>query len=775
MPINPGQIRPVDLTRLLNSTPLGTLLSDRQLRRHREMAGFKISDDGGHTVHLLKYTAWLRDFYHRRAEMPPQDYEAMKEAARARNAEKSRTGRDIGNIPEVADPDRKKMCERNFRSFCESYFPETFSLEWSDDHLKVIAKIEQAVLHGGLFAMAMSRGSGKTSITECACLWAMFYGHRDFVLLISATAPAAAEILDSVKKELLDNDLLLEDFPEVVFPIHKLGGISNKCPGQLCNGARTRINWTANSVVLPTIKGSKAAGAIIRVTGITGRIRGMKFKRPDDAKPVRPSLVIIDDPQTTESANSLEQTRKRVRVLAGDVLGLAGPGQKISGIMPCTVIRLGDMADQILNSTTHPEWNGERTKMVYSFPSNEKLWEQYAEIRADSLREHGDIRDATAFYESHKKEMDEGAKVAWAARYNHDELSAIQHAMDLKLQDEIAFYAEYQNEPLPENLREDKIMSADEIAKKTNGMNRGEVPVGCSYITMFIDVQKELLYWLVAAWEENFTGYVIDYGTYPEQYRRYFLLKDARPTLQDAAPGAGLEGSIYNGLEKVCGAYLNKEWRRDDGAMMKIERCLIDANWGQSTDIVYQFCRQSTHSAVLLPSHGRYIGAASKPFSEYRRQPGDRIGHNWMIPNVRGKRAIRHALFDTNYWKSFIHARLSVAMGDKGCLSIFQCNPILHQLFAEHLTSEYRVKTEGRGRKVEEWKLRPEASDNHWLDGIVGCAVAASMLGARLPSTGESDKPIKQRRNIDLSKTQKKLYFSGERKILNPSGRKRLN
>jgi len=32
---------------------------------------------------------------------------------------------------------------------------------------------------------------------------------------------------------------------------------------------------------------------------------------------------------------------------------------------------------------------------------------------------------------------------------------------------------------------------------------------------------------------------------------------------------------------------------RDDGAMMRIGRCLIDANWGQSTDVVYQFCRQS--------------------------------------------------------------------------------------------------------------------------------------------------------------------------------------
>ena len=100
---------------------------------------------------------------------------------------------------------------------------------------------------------------------------------------------------------------------------------------------------------------------------------------------------------------------------------------------------------------------------------------------------------------------------------------------------------------------------------------------------------------------------------------------------------------------------------------MRIERCLIDANWGISTDVVYQFCRQSAHAAVLLPSHGRFVGASSVPFSEYKRKLGDRVGHNWRIPNVQGKRAVRHVVFDTNYWKSFLHARLAVAMGDRGC------------------------------------------------------------------------------------------------------------
>lgn len=744
MAIDPTQLKPSELVRLLNSTSLGTVAEGTKVFRHRQQAGFRISPDG-RTVNLFKYLAWLVDERHReKTETETRDYEAMKEAARARNAALSQAGRDIGQLPAVIDSKRMEDCRNNFRLFCESYFPLTFNLEWSDDHLRVIAKIEQAVLHGGLFAMAMPRGSGKSTLAETACLWAMVYGHRDFVTLIGSDEGHALSMLDSIKAELESNELLLEDFPAICYPIHCLEGIANRCGGQLYQGNRTQISWTANEVVLPTIEGSPASGAVIRVAGITGRIRGMKFKR-SDGQTVRPSLVILDDPQTDESARSLSQCANRERILAGAVLGLAGPGQKISGIMPCTVIRPGDMADRILDTEKHPEWNGERTKMVYAFPDNEKLWDRYAEIRADSLRAHGDLREATAFYRANQQAMDAGAKVAWLPRFNHDEASAIQHAMNLKLQDETAFWAEYQNEPLPENVGEDEQLTVDEIAQKLNGQKIGEIPIGCNHLTMFIDVQGKLLFYVVAAWESDFTGYVVDYGAYPDQRRRYFTLRDARPTLLDEKKGAGLEGSIYAGLETLTGEYLSKEWKRDDGAMMKIERCLIDANWGTSTDVVYQFCRQSNHAAVLYPSHGRYVGASSTPFAEYKKKRGDRVGHNWRIPNVHGKRAIRHVLYDTNYWKSFIHARLAAVMGDRGCLSLFGRDPARHQLFAEHLTAEYRVKTSGRGRSVDEWKLRPEAHDNHWFDGIVGCAVAASIQGAILPGTQEIAKPVAKR------------------------------
>jgi len=74
--------------------------------------------------------------------------------------------------------------------------------------------------------MAMPRGSGKTTICECACIWAALNGHREFVCLIGSDEGHAMDMLDSIKMELDGNELLLADYPEVVFPIQALDGIA---------------------------------------------------------------------------------------------------------------------------------------------------------------------------------------------------------------------------------------------------------------------------------------------------------------------------------------------------------------------------------------------------------------------------------------------------------------------------------------------------------------------------------------------------------------------
>jgi hypothetical protein len=162
----------------------------------------------------------------------------------------------------------------------------------------------------------------------------------------------------------------------------------------------------------------------------------MKHKRPDGVS-VRPSLVLIDDPQTDESARSPSQCANRERILAGAILGLAGPGKKIAGLMTLTVVRPDDLADRILDRDKHPQWQGERTKMVYSFPTERgALGSEYAELRAEGLRADAGHRRGDGVLRQHRTAMDEGAVIAWPERFNHDELSAVQHAMNLRLQNE---------------------------------------------------------------------------------------------------------------------------------------------------------------------------------------------------------------------------------------------------------------------------------------------------------------------------------------------------
>jgi len=346
-------------------------------------------------------------------------YHDHKEAVNRRSRESAKSVRDIGELPPIGNPARRDECSGNFRLFCESYGAESFPLEWSDDHLRAISKIEAAVLRGELYAYAMPRGSGKTTLAEWACLWCLCYGHRQFLMLIGADQNIAGSMLDSIKSQIENNDLLLEDFPEVCCPVRALERITQRAKGQTYRGKPTHIGWTADEITLPWIPGAPSAGAAVRVAGITGRIRGVKHTRPDGTS-IRPSLVLIDDPQTDESAASPAQVATREKVMSGAILGLAGPGQKIAGLCTITVIRTDDLADRILDRNRHPAWNGERTKLVYEWPSAENLWGQYAELRRDGQRHGRGTGESDEFYRLRQAEMDAGSRVAWPARKNAD-------------------------------------------------------------------------------------------------------------------------------------------------------------------------------------------------------------------------------------------------------------------------------------------------------------------------------------------------------------------
>ena len=300
--------------------------------------------------------------------MPDLSPQRKRDREAQRRREKTARRQDISKrLWPIKRPARRKAALASFRKFSETYFPPRFSRPWSEDHLAVIAMMEEAARNGGIFPVAMPRGSGKTALCIALCLFAILGGCRHFVLLVGASKAAALEMLDSIKMEIETNQLLADDFPREIGPLRLLEGESRRAAGQKWKGVRTHIAWKQAEVIFAEVPGSKAAGAVIRVAGITGRIRGATHTT-SAGKMIGPDLVIGDDPQDDASAKSNTKTDFRESVLLSTVKGLARTGVRIGLIIPCTVIRRADLADRLMDRTRHPDLRAKRTKMLYALP-----------------------------------------------------------------------------------------------------------------------------------------------------------------------------------------------------------------------------------------------------------------------------------------------------------------------------------------------------------------------------------------------------------------------
>jgi Phage terminase large subunit (GpA) len=658
-------------------------------------------------------------------------YERHKEAAAERQRVQSRAGNDIKPIPAVKDLDRRALCERNFGLFCKEYFPDVFCLPWSDDHQQIIHEMERAVLEGNIIPLCMPRGSGKTALCRRLALWAILYGHREYIFIIAADSELANRSLSAIKKELRFNPRLMADFPEACWPIRRLEGKSVRAGSQHVDGVPTQIVWTHGRLQMPTVKGSPSSGALIDVAGITGQIRG-RNELKSDGREIRPDFFILDDPQTRASAFSDTQCDTREQTLTADIIQGAGPGEQVCGIIPCTIIRPNDMAHRLFNKKLHPEFRGRLFKALYSMPKNMGRWEEYNDLLRSSLEEEDETGKVNAFYKLHQAELEEGAHVAWPERVKPQYLTALQELMTLYFLDPEVLAAEYQGDP--KEGAEDTLndLTATAIAAKLTRIDHRIVPADAEVLTAFIDVQKNLFYFVVAAWAEGFTGSVIDYGTWPDVGRAWFRLSQIdKLALAKATNLAGLEEQLYAGMDALTKQLLGREWAREGAGVARIGLCLIDGNWPESQSVVYKFCRQSAFAANLLPSRGHFYGAKSMPISDKTKREGVRRGLEWEIPPAAAGRPKQHLHWDANFWKSFTHARLAAPMGSRGCLALFGDDCRKHRMFSEHQVSEYRVHVEVPGRAVDEWLLKA-GEDNHWWDGLVGCNVAASVLGMSL-------------------------------------------
>lgn len=781
-----------DCLMIANSTALGDVLTAYRLRKHRQAAGENMLNED--RIDLYRYMAWLTDSVPAE-RLPAADagdagfsdpgqesdaYERHKERMRSKSAAASAKTRDIGPIPDIADVERRESCRFDLQKFCLTYNKDNaFKLPFSEQHLVVLRKIETALLHGGLFAVAMPRGFGKSTICRMATVWAVAYQHTRYAFIIGANATKAEENLDAVKK-IMKLPMFAADFPEIALPIQAIGGIANRAAGQTCQGEPTGIKYANDKIVLATVPPpanlpahyelgvngvAPTSGTVIGVSGLTGEgIRGSLYTN-EAGEMIRPGFVLLDDPQTNESARSDLQNDTRERLINGDVLGMEGPDEALSCVMPCTVTYPNDLASRFLDRKRNPLWRGEKSGIFESMPSDLEAWDAYAEVfyRCNDL-DPPDLTEANRYYQRNRKILDAGAVPSWPDRKAAGKdvcVSAIQFAMHKYFRHgPDAFMSEFMNDPQVDESADIRLLEPPEVAERLSGRPRAEIPFFATFLTAMVDIHEDLLYWSAAAVAQDFTGAIVDYGTWPEQPVPYFLKRNARKTLEKRFPEKSTEAAVGAGLSELLDLLFGRSWFRAEGDSLPLSLLLVDEGHAPTAKAVEAAVRRSEYSDRIILSRGYGVTAGRQPLAvsyetaKKRRSKGIRQHggqDQWYITSADG---LRHLLFDTNYWKTLHHTRLLQDLGAATSLELFGKQASTHQLISEHLVSESPALTEGLGRKLFQWSLKP-GRDNHWLDTSVGSLVAASILGAQLP--GEKSGASRQTEEeppVDLSELQ---------------------
>ena len=304
----------------------------------------------------------------------------LKDIARALQADIDAHCNDWDNDPAVIKERIAKVNDKvtGFEYFVTHYFPHyTRNPDQSYLHKYLFARLPQILSseRSELDALAAPRGEAKSTIvTRLFALYCVVTNQKNYIAIISDSLDQSAEFLQAIKTELEVNPRIKTDFPKV----HGAGRIW-----------QSYTIHTANSIK-------------IQCAGARKKMRGWVYGA------YRPDLVLLDDLENDENVESPEQRDKLYKWLLRTPLKLAAAGEKMDVVYIGTILHHDSVLNRILKNKG---WTTRVFKALLEWPDNMALWDEWEAIYHDE----GEAA-AVAFYQKHKRKMDKGAKVSWAAR-----------------------------------------------------------------------------------------------------------------------------------------------------------------------------------------------------------------------------------------------------------------------------------------------------------------------------------------------------------------------
>ncbi len=319
---------------------------------------------------------------------------------------------------EISLDDWYTICRLRPEVFALHYFKHILRVKSSKFHMDLYRLFKRLVdkPDSCYMAVAAPRGNAKTQILSVILpLWCIALEVKEYIILISETSNLAMANLESIKHELMTNELLLEDFPHL--------------SGQGPRWTRDEID-TANGVKVVALGSGKQVRGRVKKGGI------------------RPDLVLCDDIESDKFVRTKSQRDYLEEWFTKAVLGMAGASaasQKMDVFVLGTIIHPFSLLAKILDPTKYPGWETYRYQAVLRF-SDSPLWRKWEKIFTDYSNPSAKD-DAYRFFLEHKDEMLHGTEVLWPDGDPYYDLMVYKLTHGTR-----AFYSEKMNMPIDPNM-----------------------------------------------------------------------------------------------------------------------------------------------------------------------------------------------------------------------------------------------------------------------------------------------------------------------------------
>lgn len=226
-----------------------------------------------------------------------------------------------------------------------------------------------------------------------------------------------------------------------------------------------------------------------------------------------------------------------------------------------------------------------------------------------------------------------------------------------------------------------KETTTEAIFAKQTEYKKHIVPTETICLTAGVDVQKDHFYYVVRAWGNGLTSWLVDYG----------------------------RAETFFELERKL---INTSYHTITGEEVFIH--LIGMDSGYKAEEIYDFCK--LYEGFVIPVKGASNALRSK-YNVSTIDKGNSIG-------------MKRYIVDTNQYKNFIFSRIKKSIDEIGSWNVFDG---IDEEYASQICSEQLVEIRNKktGQIKEEWQKTRSHADNHYLDCEVYSTMCADAYGVR--------------------------------------------